>query len=408
MKNIVLLLVSLLFGFSCTFSQKNPKEVIEIPKNSKNKIVYYVQNRKPNGSWTFYYNEHKQVEGEYVDGYRSGEWKFYDQNGNIRIKGKYAEGQKSGCWYYYVHDTLISKLVFDPENVIDTFYGYWSNGTIAHKKIIYVNEDKSLSVKYSDKGKIIEKSSSYAGKMDGVLEQYNEEGKKTLELVYKMDKLMQLNQSLKNVLFPQYYKGTLVNGTGTLNIDLLNAETKIYEPYLQLAYANGEMDGNYKKFYANGNLYCEGNYKEGYLDGCFSFYDESGQVISTECYDFYNKKLLDYEKGIERGVFDKDLVVTYMPRFLDGSHDDFRKYIESTLKYPVIAAENGVMGRVFVQFSVNSIGEVEDVEIVRDVDPALDKESLRVVNLSPYWNPGFKDFLPVKVQFTFPIGFLLQ
>ncbi|NJO90546.1 MAG: energy transducer TonB [Chloroflexia bacterium] len=74
----------------------------------------------------------------------------------------------------------------------------------------------------------------------------------------------------------------------------------------------------------------------------------------------------------------------------------------------MIAAENGIQGKVFVQFSVNNIGELEDIKIVKGVHDLLDKEALRVVNLSPYWEPGFQFAIPVKVQFTFPITFALQ
>jgi periplasmic protein TonB len=101
-------------------------------------------------------------------------------------------------------------------------------------------------------------------------------------------------------------------------------------------------------------------------------------------------------------------IVEEMPSFQGGGEDAFRDWIAKNLRYPEIAADNGISGRVYVQFAVNSKGEVCDAVVVRGVDPALDKEALRVVLSSPRWEPGRQRGRPVKVQFTFPINFILQ
>jgi len=101
-------------------------------------------------------------------------------------------------------------------------------------------------------------------------------------------------------------------------------------------------------------------------------------------------------------------IVEEMPSFQGGGEDSFRDWIAKNLRYPEIAADNGISGRVYVQFAVNSKGEVCDAVVVRGVDPALDKEALRVVLSSPRWEPGRQRGRPVKVQFTFPINFILQ
>jgi periplasmic protein TonB len=111
------------------------------------------------------------------------------------------------------------------------------------------------------------------------------------------------------------------------------------------------------------------------------------------------------EESAEEEVF---FIVEDMPRFQGGDHNSFRNYIQSNLKYPAIAAENGISGTVFVQFAVNSNGNLVDAVVVRGVDPALDKEALRVVKSSPKWEPGKQRGSKVKVQFTFPIKFVLQ
>ncbi len=102
-------------------------------------------------------------------------------------------------------------------------------------------------------------------------------------------------------------------------------------------------------------------------------------------------------------------IVEDMPTFNGGEPAiEFRKYIAANLRYPEIAAENGISGRVIVQFAVNSKGKVVDAVVVAGVDPALDKEAMRVVMTSPLWAPGKQRGKPVKVLFTFPINFVLQ
>lgn len=102
------------------------------------------------------------------------------------------------------------------------------------------------------------------------------------------------------------------------------------------------------------------------------------------------------------------VIVEDMPKFQGGDQNTFRAWVQSHLKYPEIASENGISGKVFVNFVVDKTGKVVDAKVVRGVDPSLDQEALRVVNSSPKWTPGKQRGKPVKVQFTFPIVFVLQ
>lgn len=114
----------------------------------------------------------------------------------------------------------------------------------------------------------------------------------------------------------------------------------------------------------------------------------------------------DEEEIEEEQIF---YIVEDMPTFNGGDPAiEFRKYIAQNLEYPEIAAENGISGRVIVQFAVNNRGKVVDAVVVRSVDPALDKEAIRVVMASPPWSPGKQRGKAVKVLFTFPINFVLQ
>jgi protein TonB len=84
------------------------------------------------------------------------------------------------------------------------------------------------------------------------------------------------------------------------------------------------------------------------------------------------------------------------------------QWLNSNIKYPVIAAENGIQGRVVVQFVVSKTGAISDAKVLRGVDPSLDREALRVVNSMPNWTPGKQNGTTVNVRYTLPVTFRLQ
>ena len=100
-------------------------------------------------------------------------------------------------------------------------------------------------------------------------------------------------------------------------------------------------------------------------------------------------------------------IVEEMPEF-PGGEMALRRFIANSIKYPVVAQENGVQGKVYVNFVVGKDGRVTDARVIRSVDPALDKEALRVVNSLPLWKPGRQRGEPVRVSFSVPISFVLQ
>lgn len=100
-------------------------------------------------------------------------------------------------------------------------------------------------------------------------------------------------------------------------------------------------------------------------------------------------------------------VVEEMPKF-PGGDSELLKFIAKSIKYPVIAQENGIQGRVICSFVVNRDGSVVDAEVLRGVDPSLDKEALRVIATMPKWTPGKQRGKPVRVKYTVPITFRLQ
>lgn len=110
------------------------------------------------------------------------------------------------------------------------------------------------------------------------------------------------------------------------------------------------------------------------------------------------------EEEISNEVF---FTVEEMPEFPGGERALVR-FLTSSVRYPVVARENGIQGTVIVTFVIEKEGEVADVEILRSIDPALDREALRVVNSLPRWKPGKQRGRPVRVSFRVPIAFELQ
>ena len=98
-------------------------------------------------------------------------------------------------------------------------------------------------------------------------------------------------------------------------------------------------------------------------------------------------------------------VVEDMPSFPGGN---VSKWIAKNVKYPVLAMENGIQGKVFIQFVIERDGSITDVKVARGVDASLDKEAVRVVQSMPKWKPGMQKGQPVRVKYTVPVTFRLD
>ena len=120
----------------------------------------------------------------------------------------------------------------------------------------------------------------------------------------------------------------------------------------------------------------------------------------------------DYIEEVQEEVIEEEAIpfqlVETRPSFNGGDANEFSKWVNSRLEYPEIAKENGVQGRVTLQFTVEKDGSVTNVKVVRGVDPSLDKEAVKVVSSSPKWTPGKQRDRAVRVTYTFPVIFQLR
>lgn len=137
-----------------------------------------------------------------------------------------------------------------------------------------------------------------------------------------------------------------------------------------------------------------------------------GQVDFTEGVEDQNKthivdQVVAEVKPVEEEKIYNIATVEQQPEF-PGGQAAMYKWLSDHINYPPAAAEEGVQGKVIVEFVVSKSGKVENVRVLRGRHQALDKEALRVVKAMPNWNPGRNNGQPVKVTYTLPVSFKLQ
>lgn len=135
-------------------------------------------------------------------------------------------------------------------------------------------------------------------------------------------------------------------------------------------------------------------------------------IINTEDDANLGVEIKEYVAKIEEENIEEEAIpfqlVEKQPSFMGGGPNEFTKWVNERLVYPEIAKENGVQGRVTLQFTVEKDGSVTNVKVLRGVDSSLDKEAVRIVSQSPKWTPGKQRDRAVKVTYTFPVIFQLR
>ncbi|MBP3638733.1 MAG: energy transducer TonB [Muribaculaceae bacterium] len=139
---------------------------------------------------------------------------------------------------------------------------------------------------------------------------------------------------------------------------------------------------------------------------------QAGAIDITEGTNDLNKvqvkeQVIAETKPVEEEKVYNIAMVEQKPEFVGGEAAMY-KWLSDHINYPAAAAEEGVSGRVVVEFEVSKTGSIEKVRVIRGRHPALDKEALRVVKAMPKWNPGRNNGQPVKVTYTLPVTFRLQ
>lgn len=137
--------------------------------------------------------------------------------------------------------------------------------------------------------------------------------------------------------------------------------------------------------------------------------EEELEIEDTEISEDTEIEIIDIGSDEDEEVEDAQvfMVVEQMPSF-PGGDAALMKYLGDNVKYPAIAQEHGIQGRVYVSFVVSKDGTIRDVTVGRSVDPALDNEAIRVVKTMPKWTPGKQRGKSVNVKYMLPVNFVLQ
>ncbi len=137
---------------------------------------------------------------------------------------------------------------------------------------------------------------------------------------------------------------------------------------------------------------------------CIGIIDSLGVLFEKEIYITAGE-----EKSFVFNELNKDeFIIRLPPKFQGGPVQSFSKWVNQRLVYPEIAKENGIQGKVTIRFTIETDGSVTNVNVLKGVDPALDKEAVRVASSSPRWTPAKRDGSAVPVTYTFPVIFQLR
>ena len=145
------------------------------------------------------------------------------------------------------------------------------------------------------------------------------------------------------------------------------------------------------------------------------YYEEfAADTVAADNYERYSDAEEVYIENVEENEVQNKVdpnkildVSEQMPSFPGGSNA-LLNYLSNNIHYPVVAEENGIQGKVIVTFVVERDGTITNVKIAKSVDPSLDKEAIRLIEIMPRWNAGTQDGKPVRVKYTVPVQFKLQ
>jgi len=118
--------------------------------------------------------------------------------------------------------------------------------------------------------------------------------------------------------------------------------------------------------------------------------------------------IADVKQAVSQEEEDKVYLVIEQNPVFPGGETELLKYVQSNIRYPVIAQENGIEGKVILRFVVTKTGQVDKVEVIRSLDPACDKEAVRVVKTLPKFIPGKQNGVNVSVWYTLPVSYKLM
>jgi TonB family protein len=360
---------------------------------------------------------------------RHGLFKFYTPyTGKLRYQEYYEKDKRSG--HSITYDTLTGYKIREGEMVNDSAEGYWTyyyGGSERIREVNFVARDTAngpstmyhmsgnkeaegklkrrykdgLWTFYCDKKDVRIATRTFTdGVLDGQAKYFDSaSGKLTAEGMYK--------NGDKEGIWEYYYRGTGI-------------------PKSKEEYKNGLNNGIYLTFYEDGSRHIVGAYQNDERTGKWQYYYKTGQTWMTVQYHdgykvgdlisyHYNGVIKRKEKYLEGTLtevkcFDEfGEAVPYTPIYVDPKFEgEISTFIGNTLRYPKAAKQEGLEGKVVVEFSVNENGRVSDITIKESLSEECDEEAIRIVSMMDRWTPATFDEQPVKEKISIPIVFWLR
>lgn len=388
----------------------------------------------------FDYDNSLLIDGFYLTDKKNGKWKYYYSNGKIKHEYNYKNDIPVGIQKEFDFDgNLLNLHNLDEQGNLDGIYKTFNaEGTCT----MYINFSKNMldgnSTYYYEDGKtrcilpynynqLSDTAWSYYPNgnkmafkvMKGVnishLEGYYENG--TIKCIWKLIDSIETKYSKK-----------LFFTNSNINYESIENDTLIFEKKWYNSKGNSLDNGTYlngneiMKSYIDDTLESEITYKDYLRDGLAIFYYSNGNKKHSVFYkndkidgDWYNYNIdgsLNYiGKKDESYAKNKTTISDYtnIISSYKGGTAQLMKYLAKSIRYPSLARENGLEGKVIIKFAINSFGDINDVELIKDgVGGECADESIRVVKNMQNWNPSFFYGFPVKTYYILPVTFKLQ
>jgi TonB family protein len=362
-----------------------------------------------NGPSEKWYQGVKIISCEYVDGKKNGLWKSQSVDGHIFFQGNYLNDKKNGAWKYYLNQKRLCVVYFKEEKKDSTWQSFFPDGKTQCIKT-YSNDIQVGPMKlYFENGNLKSEMTFVDDYMDGKCSSYYPNGTLQSVIEYKYGipyNVLKMNDSLGNPL----NFGTLKNGTGKF-IEYSITGKKRYLTTYEKGYKNGVS----LTFFENGQTYSEDEYAMGKKDGTSTIYFSNGELYYSAIYMEGNMIKNNYDVSNDNPLIEKDQKeissfyeqAEISPEFL-GGEKGLMNFIQSNFEYPAVSKTYGQQGTSYTSFIIDISGKINDIKVIKGVTYELDAEAINVVKKMPPWIPGFKNGLPVPVEFNLPIKFTVK
>ncbi|MFY0672001.1 MAG: energy transducer TonB [Bacteroidia bacterium] len=404
-----------------------------------------------NGPYTERIDNLITVRGEYLNGYKNGNW-INNSNRDFRIETeflngslvkqtiycdslqpfeiKYSNGLKQGTVKIkYANNGLKHVMYYENGLLNGVKECYEKNGNLLWS-INYENGIKDgIEKKYHSNGKVAQVCEYKSGKLNGNQRKFNENEELVLETIF-------VDGVFKKVLSAFGYEdgekiAYVKDGNGKLNLEI-GARSEFYN----LSFENGYLNGEQKILNAVSGYSIIENYNDGELNGLITTKDKSDKLlmqgkvqdsIKIGLWKLYSSGVdsiievefkPDHKKGYMPKVRLNELFIVepYLPQSTEPSFPNgkmaYYKHLRTYLVYPKIERENSIEGTSYIEFIVYEDGTIEGLRITEGLEMKATKnmhfEAMEIVNKMPSWTPSTEDLIPSRNTVHLPIRFKLR